>query len=134
MGHKQHRRPPVLLLATSPGSLGVVVPSVPAWTPANSGKHRTSFRRSSDQGTGSLVPLPSQALEAEAARGEVPSLLLLQNFANALLKSWSLHLWSKSISSEPRIDFSREEIVQFRQVRILGRNVWKLQKDQILRD
>ena len=133
MGHKQHRRPPALLLSISPGSLGAVVPSVPGWIAPNSVRHRTSFRRSSDQGTGSLVPLPSQALEAEAAREEVTSLLLLQNFANSFLKGWSLHLWSKGISSEPRIDFSREEIVQFRQARILGRNIWKLQKDQILR-
>jgi len=30
-------------------------------------------------------------------------LLPLQNFANAFLKGWSLlHLWSKSISSEPK--------------------------------
>ena len=28
--------------------------------------------------------------------------LIFQNFANAFLEGWSLHLWSKGISSEPK--------------------------------
>jgi len=80
MGHRQLHRLPVLLLSISPELLEVVVPSVPGWIDPNSVRHRTSFRRSSEQGTGSLVPLPSQALEGEAERREVLSLTLLQNF------------------------------------------------------